>query len=377
MSYNVAANAGILQLPAFDTDTLLVNGGDASGSGGDTIWIGTQRDNLKPLGYPLAPLAAVNVTAGQVYYVLANSSTQILDFLPGASGFTPSPQQVVSILNTATLATQIGAAVPQAATIGAAVPQPTALANAANAAGARLVDNASSSFNYAFPGGVGDAFSILLGQGVSFSLYLSATGTSGANGTVIVKVSWANGTSSTSMLYEINASDIANSFVNNLTCITDRCRGDSVTIEWAASNGGPITGLSAQFVLSSRPADRPRLYDNAHSASGVFGNAIDLILGLASSSLTGVLPIAGTAPRYLFAATVGRIFLRASNAVSACTFTCAWGLGAVSPFVIKPVIGTDTLLELPATNRPLTVSVQNTGGVANAQFALEAWTQDD
>jgi len=160
MSFNVGKL--VTRLP-FSDEGILVN------SGTGPIHVGTRPDILQIMGFTLQPLAYLHISADTTYYAQADVDGTPVDFLASGLGFTPSPSQVTSILNTQTLATQIGAAVPvppsalaigaavpvppsaaaigaavpvppTATAIGSAVPQPAAIATGMFAQGARMVD---------------------------------------------------------------------------------------------------------------------------------------------------------------------------------------------------------------------------------------------
>lgn len=366
MSFVIGTNT--YQLPVQTSDSLFINQGTVP------VMLGTMRDNLAALGMALQPLASIVLGGGLQYYAVAPTAPTDgveVDLIEGGSGFAPSPQQIVSILNTGALATAIGGAVPQ----------PTDIATAETLSGARLVDTNPTLDSYTFNlGALPDSGPVLSCKaGVSFELVVTGVGAVGANGTAIVTLAWSTaGDAGAKVTYEVNTQTFAGGSVgNNAVVITDRCRGDSVQISCDAIKGS-TSQLQYSFALSSRPVDRPRIYDPLNGwINGDPNQGADMLLGSYSSAQNGVLAINASGPQYLFNLTQGRIFIRTSVAVSVCTFTLSWGLGLYLPFVVKPAIGTDTFLEIPAPNRPLCVSVKNTGGVASAQYALEAWSTDD
>lgn len=276
------------------------------------------------------------------------------------------PISSLDVANAAQLATLIGGAVPTADSIGGAT----------NLHGSRLVDNLAQN-HQATPAGPGvQVFSFIdCTAAQSFSLQVVATQVGLGNGTATVVLQWfTGGVNTLNQTYELNTGNPA--FPVNTTTITDLCRGDTVNVLWDLQNGIAIDHSTWNLVLSSRMVMRPRVSDNIKN--GAVNDSFDMLLGTWGSTVTGVLAIGATAPLQLYGLTTGRIFLRCSARVSAMTMTFSWGLvGTNHPFVLAVGIVNDVTIEIPAPNRPLRISCQNTGGVAAGQWAALAWTTDD
>lgn len=367
----------ILQLPTFDTPMLLVNGGDVSGSGGDVIYLGTQRDNLNPLGYPLSPLASLSINPGQSYYAVANSSVQNLELLPGGAGFSPSPQQIVSILNVAPLATAIGSAVPQAGTIGAAVggavPQPGAIATAQTNSGARLVDPAANQTlntgNVAL-GATTAKFD--MSGAVSFFLRLDPTSTA-IQTTMEVNLLWYDGAGTilTSRVYEYNTAGGC--------IIQDRCLGSQMAISNHAVYGAGAPGnLKYSLYGSSRPVDTNRILGEGGDSGSSFGFDGTLLFG------SGTLAFGASATRLYGAVANGRAFIHVAVGTGSTggplRFRFWHGLNTAQTlnYNIDLAVGginvTDPLQEIILPPRPLICDITNLGASGSMIYGMHVWT---
>lgn len=390
MGYPIGTN--VFPLPVFDQDTLAAN------QGTDAIYIGTRRDNLKPLGFQIQPLAYVTLKAGISYFAVANSGSQELDFLPGADAFAPSPQQVITVLNAAALAAANAAALPTAAAIGAAVPvppsaaaigvavaapsavaiggavpQPAALATAANAAGSRLVDNLTVS--NAFTWGAAPAPSTLAmidcSQAMSFAMHLN-TKTTTALGMVSINFNWYDSTG-TILLISENWQFSGGPAPGIDTWLQDRCLSPKLQLEYVGIlTGGPIlaNGLAGTFTTSSRPCDRPRVTDTNCENSGALIDTGNVALAAGASSAQFVCGI-----------TTGRIAI-ALNGVSATNrarggfgFSGSHGLTLVSP-PLAAANNPAATYEFPAMNAPFQFILTNIGAGAGS-CSLVAWTTGD
>lgn len=267
------------------------------------------------------------------------------------------------------LAKLIGGEVPSAAAIGAAVPQPAAFTQA----GTRLVDTLATSASQvvtvpgAWPG------QIDMSEAMSFTLALTPTLQAPIVGaqTFLVTLTWLDplGTVPVNRTYEVNAGDNTSAIV---TTIQDRALGSSVGITLAAVTPG-VASVNVQISTSSRPCDRPRIYEVPNNVPGSYGTQ-DGQLGF----LTATLGPSASSPVRLFGLAVGRVMLR----LAAQTNTVAWkiGFGFGQAYNFKPAnlaAGAETLTELLVPSRPLSIVATNTSGAGNATYFAMAWCDPD
>jgi hypothetical protein len=378
----------VYPLPVTDADTLLVNQGLVP------VMIGTMRDNLGALGMSLQPLASLIVGSGKQYFAVAPTAPSggvELDMIEGGAAFSPSPQQVVSILNSQTLANQIGAAVPvppSAAAIGAAVPVPPtagAIGTATNNAGSRLVNTLTANTLHNFSG-VGDSFIVDCTSAVSFALFLDNWITSGSAGvcTAEFMLEWLDATQTYIVdrtNYEVNS---LSSGAHSPSVINDQCLAPFCRVTWTAFTnigGASVPAASAVFVPQSIPTGRLRMTDLA--ALGAYTGQGD---GAGYLSRSGAQALAAGAGTNTFQCTPTSggllIMLSGVSSPSNAQFRLRGGFGHVAfsagdinlltPAALAASNTSPVQLVIPASpSRPFMYSITNIGtgaGTAHAEI---------
>lgn len=302
----------------------------------------------------------------------------------------------LTIANTVELADAIGAAVPvppSAAAIGVAVPQPGPLATAANAAGARLVNNLTATTSHTFSG-VGDNFVISCAQGVSFALSLqnnrSVLGAGNTSNEFIIQ--WFDSTGLILLdetRYEVNSYEVTAN-AGFFTVINDQCLGPIARVIWTNNYDTAPAGtpqVSANFVLQTVVTNRLRITE--------YNTVGTVPLGASDTSgfllRTGSLPLAATGVSAVFqcAPTNGPVVIIV-NGVSTGTANAnfrvrgGFGFNSFSNNEFAVYTGLCALSNQPALItqlgsvpvRPLWFSVANIGTVAGS-CNVEVWSNPD
>lgn len=390
MSTNI--NQTIYPLPVTETDVLVINQGLVP------VMIGTMRDNLSTLGMPLQPLATIILSGNIQYYAVAPTAPAggvPVDVIEGGMAFSPSPQQVVSVLNSQTLANQIGAAVPvppSAAAIGGAVPQALDIATADNLKGSRLVNNLTSASQFSLA--VGAVSAVLDCQGaVSFALNITPAVVTppGTMCTGQVRIDWYDASQTYLLdrtLYEVN---FILGTVPTITTINDQCLGAFAVVAFQgcpAIGTAPVTPtIACVFMTQNIPAGRPRITEV--SSGGGFGirDSSGMLLRTGSQAI----PAGGTVGLYVAALSAGPLVIvvnGVSTGSAGAQFRIRGGFGPTSYNAHEIDIRTPANLALGSNPsaiqafpsvpaKPLIFDIFNVSLTIAGVADVEVWSQPD